>query len=253
MLFRQLKKIGLTEGEIKVYEALLELGETTKTKLAKKSEVSPSKIYDVAERLIRKGIVSTVKKKGVMHFKAADPKRLKEFIEKKEQEINKEKKIVNEILPMLMAKYQETEEDIDLDVFYGWDGLKTAFLTLENSMKKGEVSDVFGASVGLAPKQGDIFWKQHQARVEKQGFKVRIIFNEDMRLGRKLRHEYYDNHKLHEMRYLHEKTLNEFYIYKKYVLILISLKKPIAIMIKNKETVDAFRKFFKTLWKTAIP
>jgi len=73
-----------------------------------------------------------------------------------------------------------------------------------------------------------------------------------MREGRKLRHEYYDDHPLHEIRYLHQETMNEFYIYKKYVLILISLKKPIAIMIKNKETVDAFKKFFKTLWKSAI-
>lgn len=251
MSFRELKKIGLTDGEIKVYEALLELGETTKTKLAKKSEVSPSKIYDITNRLIRKGILSSVKKSGVMHFKAADPKRLNDFIKKKEEEINEERRVVNDILPMLMAKYQKNEEEIDIDVFYGWDGLKTAFLTLENSMGKKDVSYVFGASIGLAPTLGDIFWKQHQARVEKCGFKVMIIFNEDMRSGRVLRHEYYDNHPLHEIRYLHQGTMNEFYIYKNHVLILISLKKPIGILIKSQETVDAFKKFFETMWKTA--
>ena len=88
MSFRELKKIGLTDGEIKVYEALLELGETTKTKLAKKSEVSPSKIYDITNRLIRKGIISSVRKRGIMHFKAADPKRLNDFIKEKEKEID---------------------------------------------------------------------------------------------------------------------------------------------------------------------
>ena len=91
MQLTKLKKIGLTESEIKVYNALLELGETTKTKLVKKSEISPSKIYNVTDRLMRKGIVSSVKKKGITHFKAADPKRLKDFIEKKEEEINEEK------------------------------------------------------------------------------------------------------------------------------------------------------------------
>lgn len=253
MSFRELKKVGLTDGEIKVYEALLELGETTKTKLAKKSEVSPSKIYDITNRLIRKGIISSVRKSGIMHFKAADPKRLNDFIKKKEEEINEEKQVVNDILPMLMAKYQKSEEDVDIDVFYGWNGLKTAFLTLENSMGRKNTSYVFGASVGLEPKQGDIFWKQHQARVEKRGFKVMIIFNEDMRRGRVLRHEYYDNHPIHEIRYLHQKTMNEFYIYKNHVLIFISLKKPIGILIKNEETVDAFKKFFETMWKTATP
>ncbi|MBU1854934.1 MAG: helix-turn-helix domain-containing protein, partial [Nanoarchaeota archaeon] len=48
----ELTKLGLTKGEIRIYEALLELGETTRTKLAKKSGVSPSKIYDVTNRLL---------------------------------------------------------------------------------------------------------------------------------------------------------------------------------------------------------
>ena len=47
--------------------------------------------------------------------------------------------------------------------------------------------------------------------------------------------------------------MNEFYIYKEHVLIFISLKKPVGILIKNKETVDAYKKFFQTMWKTAIP
>ena len=118
-------------------------------------------------------------------------------------------------------------------------------------MGKEDVSYVFGASVGLSPRQGDIFWKQHQARVEKRGFKVMIIFNEDMKRGRKLRHEYYDNHPLHKIKYQHQETMNEFYIYKEHVLVFISLKKPVGILIKNKETVDAYKKFFQTMWKTA--
>ena len=73
MNIQDLSKIGLTEGEIKIYDALLELGETTRTRLAKKSGISPSKIYDVINRLVEKGIVSVVKKQGVLHFSAASP------------------------------------------------------------------------------------------------------------------------------------------------------------------------------------
>lgn len=46
----ELKQIGLTQGEIKIYKALLDIGETTRTELAKKSGISPSKVYDVANR-----------------------------------------------------------------------------------------------------------------------------------------------------------------------------------------------------------
>lgn len=245
-----LQKIGFTKGEIKVYNALLELGETTRTKLAKKSGISPSKIYDVCNRLQEKGIISSVKKGGIIHFSAANPKRLKDFIEKKTEEIEKETQLLDKLLPTLLIKYQKTQESTDVEVFYGWEGLKTIFLKLENSMKKGEESLVFGASVGKQPDQGDIFFKKHQERVEKRGYSVRIIFNEDIR-KRKQRYRYYLHHKNHQIRFLHTATFTEIYVYKDYVLFLMLLEKPIAISVKSKDAVDSFRKFFETIWKQA--
>ena len=65
MELSELRKIGLTEGEIRVYEALLNLGECTKTSLVKEAGIAPSNIYDITNRLIEKGIVSKVIKNGV--------------------------------------------------------------------------------------------------------------------------------------------------------------------------------------------
>ncbi len=117
-------------------------------------------------------------------------------------------------------------------------------------MSKKDTSFVFGASIGKKPEKADIFFINHQKRVEKQGYKVKIIFNVDMR-QRKERHEYYDNHKIHEIRYLHHSTFTETYIYKNSVLLLMLLENPIAIRIKSNEAVDSFTKFFETLWKIA--
>src|SRR3989344_3532557 len=89
MELTELKTIGLTEGEIKLYNALLELGESTRTELSKKSGISPSKIYDVANRLLEKGIISSIKKNNIIHFIAADPERLKNFLQQKELELQK--------------------------------------------------------------------------------------------------------------------------------------------------------------------
>lgn len=247
-----LKKIGLTDGEIRVYHALLELGETTRTELAKKSGISPSKIYDVANRLLVKGIISLVKKQGVIHFSAAHPERLKDFLDQKEEELKEERALVDKLLPSLVLGYKKTEEHTDVEVFYGWDGLKTALLRLENSMGKNDESLVFGASIGKDPQQADIFFRQHQQRIQRRGYKVRIIFNEDIR-KRKKRYAYYTQSRLHEIRFLHQQTLTELYIYKEYVLFLILLKRPIAIRVKNREAVDSFRQFFETMWKQARP
>ena len=106
MQLTDLKKIGLTEGEIKVYQALLELGETTRTQLAKKSGISPSKIYDVANRLLEKGIISSVRKNNVIHFSPADPERIKDFLKQKEEELEQEKEIFQQIKKLLTSREQ---------------------------------------------------------------------------------------------------------------------------------------------------
>ncbi len=248
----ELTRLGLTGGEVKVYAALLELGEATRTKLAKKSGISPSKIYDVANRLLQKGLIASVKKNGIIHFSAADPKRLEDFLKKKEEGVILERAFLNAIMPTLLLKYQKTEHEVDVHVFYGWEGLKTVFTSLENSMTKNDESLVFGASIGKNPAQADVFFTKHQKRVETRGYKVRIIFNEDMR-KRNDRYAYYVNHKIHEIRFLHQETFTELYIYRDQVLFLLLLKNPIAILVKNAEAVDSFRKFFETIWKQAKP
>ena len=117
MAIIDLKQIGLTEGEIRVYEALLDLGESTKTKLAKRSGISPSNIYDVTNRLLEKGLISKVEKNGVAHFSVASPKHLLTFIEEKEKDITKEKQLVNNLLPELIAKFSKTKEKVSVEVF----------------------------------------------------------------------------------------------------------------------------------------
>ncbi|MCK4589982.1 MAG: helix-turn-helix domain-containing protein [Nanoarchaeota archaeon] len=250
MDLKDLKKIGLTEGEIKLYNALLELGESTRTQLAKKSGISPSKIYDVANRLLEKGIISAVKKNHIIHFSPASPERLKDFLEQKEKEIQKEKQIVNQLLPQLLLKYQKTEEETDIEVFYGWEGMKTCYDGIVKALGKGDENFIFGASMGKAPKRADAFFNQYNQKVSKKGYKLKIIFNEDVR-GYKERVTYYL--KNHKVRYLHQETFTEFNFYKDTVLFIMLLKKPIVIRVKNKEAADSFKKFFKTMWKIAQP
>jgi sugar-specific transcriptional regulator TrmB len=245
-----LKKIGLTDGEMRIYEALLELGETTRTQLAKKSGISPSKVYDVANRLLEKGIISSVKKQGVIHFSAANPEKLKDYLKQKEEEIKKENRIVDMILPTLLAKYKETEEEVDIEVFYGWEGMKTVYDDIAKTLGKGDENYVFGASMGQSSEQADLFFSRYFKKVEKSGYKTKIIFNENVR-GHKKRTDYYEKSKLHEVKYLYQDTFTEFIFYKNTVLFVMLLTRPIIIRIKSEEAADSFRKFFETLWKQA--
>jgi HTH-type transcriptional regulator, sugar sensing transcriptional regulator len=252
MELADLKKIGLTDGEIKIYSALLDLGESTRTELAKKSGISPSKIYDVANRLLEKGIISSVKKNGIIHFSPASPERINDFLQIKEEEIQKERSMIHEMLPMLLSKYQKTESETDVEVFYGWAGMKTAFNDIAKNLSKDDENYIFGAGLGKSSKQADIFFSQYYKKVDQKGYKIKIIFNTELK-KHKERAGYFEKSKKHEVKYLHTETFSELNIYKDTVLFILLLDKPIVIRIKNKEAFDSSKKFFDTMWKTATP
>ena len=250
MELSDLKKIGLTQGELKIYNALLELGESTRTEIAKKSGISPSKVYDVANRLIEKGIISSVKKQGITHFNAANPERLKDYLQQKKEEISHEQNIVEKLLPSLLLKYNQTKEETQIEVFYGWEGMKTAFNDITRTLNKQDENYVLGASTGQNTKQADLFFTQYYKKVEKKGYKIKIIFNENLRENNK-RTNYFTQSKKHETKFLHQNTFTELNLYKDTVLVTLLLQKPIIIKIQSKEATDSFKKYFNTLWKNA--
>lgn len=246
MNLTNLSALGLTKGELKIYEALLELGETTRTKLAKQSGVSPSKIYDVANKLINKGIISVVKKNGVQHFKAANPERLKDFLAIKQAELDQENKLIDQLLPSLLSKYNIHQEQVDVEVFYGWDGMKTAFNDLIKSLNKGDFNYVYGAGQGLDSSQADIFFSQYYLRKKKKGFGTKIIFNENLRNNpRRIK---LFKEAPNQMRFLDQTTFAEINTYKDTVLFILLLKQPLVIRVKSIEAANSCKEFFNTLW-----
>jgi sugar-specific transcriptional regulator TrmB len=250
MEYSELSKIGLTSGEIKVYEALIELGECTKTSLAKKSGIAPSNIYDVTNRLVEKGIISRVKKNGIAHFSPANPKHIVDFIDEKKEILEKERSVVNAILPTLMMKFNETHDKVDVEVFQGWNGLKTIFEDLISECSKGEQCYVFGASKGENDKQADLFFTKYSKLREEKGIMTDIIFNEEVR-KRKDRIDFFLKSKAYNVRFIDQSTPSEIMLYRKKACILMLTKNPLAIRISSKEAFDSFKQYFDVMWKNS--
>src|SRR3989344_1268060 len=98
---RLLEDIVLTKSEVSVYLALLDLGSSSTGKIVDKSQVSSSKIYEILDRLMQKGLVSFVIKEGVKHFEAAPPDRILDYAEEKEKEMKQQKEGLKSLIPEL--------------------------------------------------------------------------------------------------------------------------------------------------------
>jgi len=247
MIEQSLRKIGLTDGETKVYLALLELGSTTSGKITKRCAISGSKVYEVLDRLQNKGLTNFIIKNGVKHFDAASPERILDYLGERGNEIEKEKASIQKIIPQLIAKRAVSEPSV-AKIFTGWEGLKTANEDIITTLKKGEE----WLSMGLTeqPKLWEEYFTKRQIVRAKKGIIHKHLINEKY----KAIHTRRKGLAKTELRFLSKElempTSIEIYG-DKVIIMLITKENPMAIMIENSAIAKSFRKYFYVLWNNA--
>jgi sugar-specific transcriptional regulator TrmB len=244
-----LRKIGLTESEIKVYLALLKLGSASKKNIVKESKIASSKIYEVTDRLIDKGLCGIIIKKNIKHFTAAPPSRLKDYLNKKHEEIVKEEKELDQIIPKLDFHYNKIRENSKVEVFIGWKGMETVYIELLNLAKKNDEVDIIGAGTGKNEEKLELFYSKYGKMAMQKGIVFKVIFNESARtyvskIEKNIKREY-------NKRFLFEHTPTEMLIFREGVMIVVRRDEPFVILIRDKESADSFKKYFEELWKIA--
>jgi len=241
-----LKSFGLKEKESEVYLALLKSGPSLANKLAKKTNLLRTTVYDYLDALIEKGFASYTIQGGKKYFSAINPEKLLEtFEEKKNEEENTLKLLITQL-----KKVANTEEkQVKVDVFEGKEGLKTAFNQILRANPKELIS--YGSS-GSSYKILPIFMEQwHKQRI-KQKMLLKVIYNdvpssyERVTKGPKL--------EVSEVRIfpITNFSLMGTILYNETVLLTFwDAEAPLAITIQSKEMSKNYKDNFEILWKSA--
>jgi sugar-specific transcriptional regulator TrmB len=246
IMIEALRKIGLTEGEIKVYLALLELGNSTTWNVTKKSKISGSKVYEVLDRLMQKGLAATVTKNNIKYFEATSPERIIDYLDEKNNEINKEKNEIKKIIPDLILK-QANSAKSEVKVFTGFEGAKNVWEDVI-SLKKGE--EIVGWGLTEQPE----FWLEYFNTRElvraKKGIMHRQVISQRYQELYKARKEFPNTQFRFFQKGLEMPTAIE--VWKNKTALFVTTKEnPITIVIENKATADSFRRYFKILWESS--
>ncbi len=245
-----LQKLGLTDSESKVYLALLKIGEfSTKGPVFKAANIAPSKIYHVLDKLIAKGLVSTIVKDGVKHFAAAPPVRLKDYLDSKKRELEIEEKTATELMPKLEGLYKTFREKTTAEIFMGWQGMESAYYSILNGMKKGDEWYGLGASEGVDKERTKQFFNKYGFKVHQKGIKARVIFNENAR--RYVAGFERDTGVKLVKKFLFKTTPVEVAVANDMTAIVMLKAEPLVILIRDKETAQSFITYFEELWKIA--
>jgi len=243
-----LESVGLTKSEIKLYITLLKIGNTTSGDLIKKSEVSRSKVYDVLEKLKKKGFVSEIIKENIRHFEATDPSKITDYLILRKNEIDdlvKKSKILVNDLKKIQNSHLEKQE---ARVYTGIEGLKTIYNEILQEMSARDEYLAFG--IGKKEISDEkislIIRKFHIKRAEKN-IPARIIMHSSTRdLMKK-----FSNIGNYTYRFTKENLPTNIAIFKNNILILVWGEGPIAFLIKSKEVAYKYKRHFEEVWKSS--
>ena len=251
IMLEELKKIGLSDNEAKVYFSILELGLGTAQEISKKSGVNRPTTYVQLENLMKMGIASTYEKEAIRKggatktmFRVESPEYLHHVISR-EKDVLKEKEIALQMIaPRLAGIFADAKEHPKVRFFEGIEGLKTMqdeFLKTNSRLIEGVASldDV----IKVFPSHPD----EYAPRRVKRGIKARLLYTS--KRGPFLKD--FDARMLRESRFIPSEKFpfsSDITIYDHRVAISALTQKPHGIIIEDKEIANSIRALFYLAW-----
>ncbi len=242
-----LEQIGLTPTEAKVYMALLELGESKSGEILEKADLNSGRIYEVLSSLEKKGMVSTIIKKGIKMFIPSPPERALHYIKERISNLEEKEKIFKKTLPSLQKKFKSLKQKTSVEVFFGGEGQKTAYSILfKEAEKDRNLTVIGGVSLEEYPKEIENNLKYYVYKERRRlKLKIRKLFDEKSR-GEKL----YAQDKS-TIKYISFPTYTCIQTLGNITLILFEKHPIISIVIHNESIAKDFKEQFEFLWKIA--
>lgn len=117
----QLKELGLTEGQIKVYTSVLEMGVSGVQKIQEKTALERRAIYDILNKLIEKGLISYTEEKENRKYQCTHPRILKETIKDKQKSLSD----LYAKIPDITQLYNYNRPSIRAEVYRGNAAMRT--------------------------------------------------------------------------------------------------------------------------------
>ena len=243
----ELKKIGLSENEARVYLALLELGSETAQEIAKKAGVKRATTYVQLDALMKMGLVTSFEKGKKSYFRAEDPEHLMKIAEREKKVARERESALEEILPDLGKLYLSAGERPRVRFFDGVEGLKT--MQAEFLKSGAELVESFSSADDVAkifPKFGE----EYEPQKIKRKIQSKVIYTSAN--GSFLKEV--DMIALRESRYIPPDEFPvscDISIYKNTVSISVLRGKIFGILVEGEEIAKSMRSFFKLAWEAA--
>ncbi len=248
-----LKNIGLTDGEIKIYSALLERGELPANTIISLSGLKKgdcyNKLYDLKKRDFVEEFTRTKKK----HFRLTHPQTIENYIHARLSAISDTQREIGAILPSILSTYNLTYHKPGVQFFEGEEAMTRTqddALTAQTEILQIVDSETLNQ---YFPRENE---KYTTARIKK-GIRKKILMPDTARNRSHLKNDRNDNYYLFtEVKLLPKdnpifKTLSIIYDNKMSYLTLTP-DHVVAVLIEDEHIVATNRALFEFIWQQAL-
>jgi sugar-specific transcriptional regulator TrmB len=244
----ELKDIGMTEYEMKSYQALLKYGAMSGRETARKSGVPPTRVFDILRLLEEKGFVFTISQKPMI-FQAVKPEiAVSGFVAKKIERLQNAEKSAVESLRLLERPEKEERLQEKIYVISGFEKMFEAVnLNTEKSTKELLVMSVgekipYSTEMAIrkAVRRG-VKFRFISSRYDKENL---VYLRKLQQMGAEVRHYKSENYSISVFD-------------RKIASIIVKSpsnpKERIATFFESKDLAKALVDWFEVMWKKATP
>ncbi len=249
-LENEIKKLGLSDKEARVYLAILELGQAPAAEIAVHGGINRATTYVIIEELRKKGLVSAFSKGKKTIFTAESPEQLSNLFEIEERKIKENFSGLKKILPDLKRLYESRGEHPKVRLFEGSEGINSLREDILKTKTKFLYQilplDIVEKYVLERKIQDPAFAK---ASVCKE--KIKKLYNipsKSIYCGKNSGIFSKKSSKA-EYKFLADKFETEIIIYGEKIAFINTKKKPIGIIIDDSAVSQTIKIFFEALWK----
>lgn len=239
----ELKQLGLTYNEIRIYKVLLEVGENTVGPLIKNMNMHRQVAYDALDSLEKRKMVLSTTKNNRTYYRVADPKNILDNIQQQEFVA---KGLVNEINQKLAGQQKGQE----IRIYEGEKAFRE--LTMRNDDLQPNDSEYLvvtgaGARFKEIMQKAGVFERSNKIRTKKN-IKTRLILcNIDRKEAEAL------NRANAEYRFLEKgyDSPTAFAIWHDSINLISYGNDVFCVEIKNEDFYKAYLNYFNFLWSIA--
>lgn len=240
-----LKKVGLSDKEIKVYLKLLEYGAVSVRSLAELTELNRGTTYDVLKKLQELGLVSFYHQDTKQRFVAEDPEKILKMVDNEKNKLDEARIKIHELIPELKS-LQDKEGSRPVTKFYeGKEGIRFILEDVLAQMSEEKEKEYYVYSaVGVREDVGAAFPDFSKKRV-KLGIKALAI---SLAKGGETRG--LDERKWIAPKKGAEKNMTYIIIYagKCAFISLDNNDSPVGVIIENQMVFETQKTIFLQLW-----